>query len=73
MLKIVLQSRTNKTKNIPTIPKLNDDQFFSLIIGFIDGDGSIHKYGNYLTIKCGKSWKNILEDFYEFLTKEKKI
>ncbi len=73
ILKKEFNWKTNKTKNIPTIPKLNDDQLFSLIIGFIDGDGSIHKYGNYLKINCGKSWKNILEYFYEYLTGEKKI
>ena len=63
---------TNKTKNIPTIPKLSDPQLFSLIIGFIDGDGSIDKRGNSLRIKCDKSWKKILEDFYEVLTKKQK-
>ena len=73
IIKKIFNWKTNKTKNIPTIPKLKDDQLFSLIIGFIDGDGSIHKYGNYLKINCDKSWKNILENFYECLTKEKKI
>ena len=64
--------RSNKTKYPPQIPHfLNEDQLFSLIIGFIDGDGSISKKGN-IRIKCDSSWKNILEYFYKFLTKEDK-
>ena len=63
---------SNKTKNPPTIPtSLTNDQLFSIIIGFIDGDGTISNKGN-IRIKCDKSWKNILETFYKNLTGESK-
>lgn len=64
---------SNKTKNIPTIPEfLSDDQLFSLVIGFIDGDGSIEPNNRGIHIKCDKNWKSILEDFYYILTNEYK-
>lgn len=64
--------RSNKTKIPPTIPKwLDNEQLFSLIIGFIDGDGSINKKGR-LIIKCHESWSSILEYFYTHLTSENK-
>ena len=69
----IFKWESNKTKNIPIIPKLEYDQLFSLIIGFIDGDGTISKSGGFLRIKCDPSWKEILEDFYEVLTNERKI
>jgi len=73
-IKEIFNWKTNKTKNIPIIPKLLDDnQLFSLIIGFIDGDGSINKNGSTLKVKCDANWKNILEMFYFHLTKENKI
>lgn len=63
---------SNKTKNPITIPDFLDiDQLFSLIVGFIDGDGSISKKGN-LRIKCDPTWKYILEKFYLILTGEEK-
>lgn len=65
--------KTNKTKNIPIIPKLNSECIFSLVIGFIDGDGSINKNGKQLRIKCDKNWKNILEYFHYILTGKHKI
>lgn len=65
--------KTNKTKNPPIIPTIiKDDKMFSLIIGFIDGDGSINKIGNSIRIKCDSSWKKTLEVFYENLTGYKK-
>ena len=65
----------NKTKNPPTIPKsIIGDQLFSLIIGFIDGDGTISKKSNnYICVTCDGSWKNIINYFYIVLTKETKI
>ena len=71
-LKEIFNWKTNKTKNIPTIPNLGKDQIFSLIIGFIDGDGSICKNGKSIEIKCDKNWKKILEEFYKILTDEEK-
>lgn len=69
----IFKWKTNKTKNPPIIPnEINGDKLFSLIIGFIDGDGSITKNGNCIRIKCDKSWKNIIEFFYENLTGEKR-
>jgi hypothetical protein len=41
--------------------------FFSFIIGFIDGDGSINKKGN-IRIKCHNSWQNNIEKMIKFLT-----
>ena len=62
--------KSNKTKIPPTIPEwLNNDQLFSLIVGFIDGDGCINKKGG-LSIKCHESWFFILEYFYTHLTNE---
>ncbi len=63
--------QSNKTKNPPLIPNLSRDQLFSLIVGFIDGDGSIHKKGT-IKIKCDSSWKDILDLFYFELTGEDK-
>lgn len=62
---------SNKTKIIPILPKLSKNQIFSLIIGFIDGDGNINKKGT-IKVKCDKSWKSILDNFYYQLTGEKK-
>jgi hypothetical protein len=63
---------SNKTKNPIKIPNfLSYDGIFSLIVGFIDGDGYINKKGN-IILKCDKSWKELLEYFYFFLTNENK-
>lgn len=72
-LKEMFNWQSNKTKNIPTIPKLGNDQLFSLIIGFIDGDGTINKDGSMLALICDFNWKKILESFYTVLTDEIKI
>ena len=45
----------NKTYEPCNISHLTGDKLFSLIIGFIDGDGSISEKGA-LQIKCHKSW-----------------
>ena len=57
---------SNKTKNPPSFPNMSNDQLFSLIIGFIDGDGSISSKG--IKVKCDKNWKSILGNFYFQLT-----
>lgn len=63
---------SNKTKNPIEIPNfISKDALFSLIIGFIDGDGTINKKGH-IFIKCDKSWKSNLEYFYYILTGEEK-
>jgi len=69
-LKKMFNWSSNKTKNPVEIPNLNDNQLFSLIIGFIDGDGSIES--KRLAVKCDKSWENILMRFYTHLTGEQK-
>jgi hypothetical protein len=69
-LKKMFNWSSNKTKNPVEIPNLTDDQLFSLIIGFIDGDGYINS--KRLVVKCDKSWENILMRFYTHLTGEKK-
>jgi hypothetical protein len=58
--------KSNKTKIPPVLNNLSEDQMFSLIIGFIDGDGSISEKS--IRVKCDMSWKNILQDFYYHLT-----
>jgi len=64
---------SNKTKNPIEIPNfISKDALFSLIIGFIDGDGTINKKGH-IFIKCDKSWKDNLENFYFILTNENKV
>lgn len=69
----IFKWETNKTKNPPIIPEfINNNKLFSLIIGFIDGDGTINKNGNVLRIKCDLCWKNILNYFYYSLTNENK-
>lgn len=64
---------SNKTKNPPNIRnyKLDDDQFLSLFIGFIDGDGSIC-YISYrktcsIRIKIDSSWLDNLKYFEDRL------
>lgn len=52
--------KNNKTYYPPNISKLSGDSLFSLVIGFIDGDGSINKRGN-LYIKVHSSWLNIVD------------
>lgn len=55
------QTSNNKTINPPNISlyKLSKDQFISMFIGFIDGDGCIQKrvYHSFMgRIKCHSSW-----------------
>jgi len=44
----------------------NNDAFFSFIIGFIDGDGSIDKKGG-IRIKCHSSWLDNITAMMRFL------
>lgn len=62
--------KNNKTKTPPSeniFRKMNKNNLKSLIIGFIDGDGRITNQTNrkdyILSIKCDKSWLNILKIF----------
>ncbi len=56
---------SNKTKYPPRIKdyKLNDEQFLSLVIGYIDGDGCIYATDDYPKIKvaCDASWLDNLK------------
>ncbi len=56
----------NKTYNPPNIDNINGDKLFSLIIGFIDGDGSISDKG-YLRIKVHSTWTNVIKKMMEHL------
>ncbi len=56
----------NKTYNPPNIDNISGDKLFSLIIGFIDGDGTINNLG-YLTIKIHNSWYEVLKKMMEHL------
>lgn len=64
----------NKTVNPPNIPNYNitEEQLISLIIGFIDGDGSIYKptYTEKLRIECHKNWYENLLFFEDLLYKK---
>ena len=57
---------SNKTYNPPNIDNINGDKLFSLIIGFIDGDGSISDKG-YLRIKVHSTWVNVIKKMMEHL------
>jgi hypothetical protein len=61
----------NKTYNPPNIKNYNlsPTQFISMLIGFIDGDGSIKYHHNTVDCKveCHASWQSNLLYFYETL------
>lgn len=63
--------RKGKTYNPPKFNIINDDLFFSLICGFIDGDGNIRKLRGRkdcnLRIKIHSSWLDNLILFENFL------
>ncbi len=50
----------NKTYKPPIINIGKEERLFSLIIGFIDGDGNIDKNG-YLRIKVHKNWYSVID------------
>lgn len=58
---------SRKTYNPPDLPIIeNNNLFFSLLIGFIDGDGSISTVNNKYTeirIKIHKTWDVLLQNF----------
>jgi hypothetical protein len=63
-----------KTYNPPNFEsynnKFNDEQILSIIVGFVDGDGSIYDNGNNghsIGIECHISWKNNLEYINNFV------
>lgn len=58
---------SNKTYNPCLLSNLYNDDLFSFIIGFIDGDGTIDNKG-YLRIKCHKSWLGNLNFMVNHLT-----
>ncbi len=65
-----------KTYNPPDVKifeKLPDDLFLSLLIGFIDGDGTIQNRkktkNKHLAIKCHSSWLDILNYFISRVAK----
>jgi len=58
---------SNKTYNPCLLSNLYNDDLFSFIIGFIDGDGTIDNEG-YLRIKCHKSWLDNLNIMVNHLT-----
>lgn len=61
--------QSNKTENPPppsVFDQLTDDQFVALLIGFIDGDGSIRlrsSGANAIAIKCHGTWLTVLNSF----------
>lgn len=66
-----------KTYNPCDLSCLNGKKMFSLIIGFIDGDGCIKKQHKrkdcLLTIKCHGSWLESLDLFSNFISKKFQI
>lgn len=63
------QIHSNKTYNPPKIRelKLSDTEIMALMIGFIDGDGSLDKTRMTLSVKCHSSWLDNLKFFSESL------
>lgn len=71
--------KNNKTTNPPDIKILKTLEFeklYSLIIGYIDGDGNIKKQYKrkdfQLSVKCHKSWFDILSLFSEIIDETNK-
>lgn len=69
--------KSNKTKNPPdikAIDRLTDNQLLALLIGFIDGDGSIRRVYKRkdcnIKIKNHSAWLNILTLFDERINKK---
>jgi len=68
--KIIKKFKINacKTKNPPNDLDISNDNFFlSLFIGFIDGDGSILKHHNFVSIRmeCLNTWKYLLQKWID--------
>lgn len=72
-LKNKFDIKSNKTYNPCNVKGIVDEELlFSLIIGFIDGDGSIKqsKGRTGMYIKCHNSWLRNLQFFSDFLCKD---
>ena len=67
----IKSDKTHYPPDILVFKRMSNEQFLSLIIGFIDGDGSIKKVYKRtdwdISIKCHSSWLSILELFSTFL------
>lgn len=62
-----------KTYNPPNnLEHLPNDFLLAIIVGFIDGDGSITTQ-NYIKIECHNSWKKVLSLFKDVLEKNTNI
>ena len=57
----------NKTYEPCLLDKLSGEAFFSFIIGFMDGDGTINKKGN-LYVVSHKNWFDNIDSMLRFLT-----
>lgn len=54
-----------KTYNPPVVPfNVSNEELMALVLGFIDGDGSINPRGH-IRIKCHSSWLPVLTYFHE--------
>ena len=69
LLKQQYSITNRKTYEPPVLTSITNDFLFCLFIGFIDGDGCIQKQTNRpdskITIKCHKSWAQVLSMFNE--------
>jgi hypothetical protein len=62
----ICQTKTTHPPSTDVLEALSDDQFLSLLIGFIDGDGHIYAYpygGSNIVVKCHGSWLKMLSAF----------
>jgi hypothetical protein len=58
----------NKTINPPNYLMIkNNNLFIAFIIGFIDGDGSINKKTNTISVECHLTWKKCLQKWFDRL------
>lgn len=73
----IITPKTYNPPNIEVFKSFNNDLLMSLIIGFIDGDGSITNQSgrndNSLRIKNHSSWINVLKYFHLFITSRSNI
>ena len=60
---------SNKTYNPPILDSIKEDNLFALMIGFIDGDGSIKFQSGRtdckLSVKCHSNWQNLLSFIFK--------
>lgn len=43
----------------------NNDLFISFFIGYFDGDGTIGKYNNQISVLCHENWKSVLNVWFK--------